>query len=267
MTWQSDGKAARARRIGLAWSAVLASLLVTACERGAEHDERAERNRAQLPYQLAISLAETTPPSEPARFEAVSTRPERIPDARLVAPRAVPSMPAPTMTQPLAFVLDIPPPAAPATSALVAPDEAPPASTTVLSAPEASLAIDAAPQLAAAAHPIEDRGVYIPQITESARAAYIAQVDAAAPGQRLAVRAGDQVLGSIQFQVADGVVSVDIGQVLDLFEGRFDSARFAALRGSQSAQSFVSLKRLQAAGIPLEYNAAYDELTLSARRG
>ena len=82
----------------------------------------------------------------------------------------------------------------------------------------------------------------------------------------MAVRAGDQVLGQVEFQVADGQVSVRIGQVLDLFEGRMEGAEFASLRASSAAREFVSLDRLQAAGIPLDYNAAYDELTLDTGR-
>lgn len=103
---------------------------------------------------------------------------------------------------------------------------------------------------------------YIPQISDTVRAAYIAQVAASGPAPLMAVRSGGALLGDVQFQVADGTVSVNIGQVLDLFEGRIDSARFAQLRGSQAAGEFVSLDRLRGAGIPIEYNAAYDELTL-----
>lgn len=121
-----------------------------------------------------------------------------------------------------------------------------------------------------AAEPVIGQGpselAYIPQISNSARAAYIAQVDAAAPGQRMAVRSGEQILGQVEFQVADGEVSVRVGQVLDLFKGRMDGAEFAHLQASSAALEFVSLDRLQAAGIPLDYNAAYDELTLDTGR-
>jgi hypothetical protein len=82
----------------------------------------------------------------------------------------------------------------------------------------------------------------------------------------MAVRAGDQVLGQVEFQVANGQVSVRIGQVLDLFEGQMNSAEFARLQASGAALEFVSLDRLQDAGIPIDYNAAYDELTLDTGR-
>jgi hypothetical protein len=281
MVRRSDGKAARARRIALCSSAALATLLVAGCERDAEHDTRGDRNRAQLPYQLAVALPVAVPAPPLPKIGVAEGAPRPPAVAALVAPKAVPSMPAPTIAPPLAFVIEIAPPAA--APALPPPVEmaveAPSALTAVSPTPEAAPAIakatielapavaDAEPVLTVAANPFEDRLVYIPQISQSVRAAYIAQVDAAAPGQRLAVRAGDTVLGTVQFQVADGVVSVNVGQVLDLFEGRFDSARFAELRGSHAAQSFVSLDQLQGAGIPLEYNAAYDELTLAAQRG
>lgn len=108
---------------------------------------------------------------------------------------------------------------------------------------------------------------YVSQISDNVRAAYITQVDVSGSDQRLAVRSGGRVLGAVQFQVNDGMVSVNIGQVLDLFEGRIDSARFAELRESQAALEFVSLDQLRSAGVPLDYNAAYDELTLDSNRG
>jgi hypothetical protein len=281
MVRRRDGKAARARRIALAASAAVVTLLVGACERDAEHDARSQHNRAQLPYQLALALPEavTAPPVPVPALAKVEPRRAIAPAP--AAPKAVPTMPVPTIAAPVAFVLDLPPPAAPATLPSLAglPGEAPPAFVAALPTPEPAPAIvDAAaeltpviaaaePQFAATVRPVDEREVYIPQISQAVRAAYIAQVDAGGPEQRLAVRSGDMVLGSVQFQVTDGVVSVNIGQVLDLFEGQFDAARFAELRGSQAAQTFVSLDQLQGAGIPLEYNAAYDELTLAAQRG
>jgi hypothetical protein len=272
MAGRSDGKAARAPRIALAWTAALATLFVAGCERDAEHDARAQKSRAQLPYQLAVAVTEVEPAPRLARAGVIEVKPSQTLRTPLAASRTPPSMPAPTLTPSFAFVLDIPPPATPAPVKtplpIAPPDEQQPALVAMSPTPEPAPAIaKGASGLAEVTHPLEDSEVYIPQISQSARAAYIAQVDGAAPGQRLAVRAGDTVLGTVQFQVTDGVVSVNIGQVLDLFEGRFDSARFAELRESQAAQSFVSLDELQGAGIALEYNAAYDELKLAAQRG
>jgi hypothetical protein len=112
----------------------------------------------------------------------------------------------------------------------------------------------------AAAH--RDERAYVPQITDAGREAYIAQLGVDTSPTRMAVRMDGKVLGKVAFQVADGHVSVRVGQVLDLFESGFDTARFAALRGSTAADQFVSLERIQRAGVPLHYDPVYDELVL-----
>ena len=59
----------------------------------------------------------------------------------------------------------------------------------------------------------------------------------------------------------------NIGQVLDLFAPQIEPALFAQLRQSGAADEFVTLDRIRSAGIPLDYNAAYDELVLGPDRG
>lgn len=112
----------------------------------------------------------------------------------------------------------------------------------------------------AAAH--RDERAYVPQITDAGREAYIAQLSIDTSPTRMAVRMDGKVLGKVAFQVTDGEVSVRVGQVLDLFESGIDTARFAALRGSTAADQFVSLERIQRAGVPLHYDPIYDELVL-----
>lgn len=281
VTRQGAKRAPRGCRVALATSAAFATVFAAGCGREADEDAISHKNRAQLPYQLAVALPQSEPALPVSTPKAAAVAPRSAAPVALAAASDVPVMPAPMMAPPVTFVLDIPAPPAPAALPVrLEQEEAPPKALAGVSpvfesshpiaevAAELSPAIaDAEPRVAAVPQDLADRGVYIPQVTQSVRAAYIAQVDAAAPGQRLAVRAGDTVIGKVQFQVTDGVVSVNIGQVLDLFEGHFDSGRFAELRGSQAAQSFVSLDRLQAAGIPLEYNAAYDELTLAPQLG
>lgn len=127
---------------------------------------------------------------------------------------------------------------------------------------------DAAPSLAAiAASGTNDSPAFVSQVSDSIRAAYIAQIDASAPEHRLAVRSGDKMLGAVQFQVSGQQVSVHIGQVLDLFAAQIEPALFAQLRQSAAADEFVTLDRIRSAGIPLDYNAAYDELVLGPDRG
>ncbi len=112
-----------------------------------------------------------------------------------------------------------------------------------------------------------DPRVTIAQVTRSERSAYVAQLTRDELSTRLAVRQSGEVIGALQFQVSDGRIVVNVGQVLDLFEGRMDSDRFASLRGSRAAEQFVSLERLRDAGVPLSYSAAYDELVLAAPQG
>ena len=54
MTLQNDGNVAQAPRTALISGAALALLLLTGCQREADHDARTDNNRAQLPYQLAL---------------------------------------------------------------------------------------------------------------------------------------------------------------------------------------------------------------------
>ena len=274
------GKSGRSRRIALTSSAAMALLLLAGCEGEAQQDARAEKKRAQLPYQLAVGLAEVIPaPKSMAPGPAPARHPRLIASAP-PARKPNPSMPEPSMAPAYAFVLDIAPPPPP-TETKLSPqfEDAPPALAIVLPSAQATpataepasepalAAMDTGPGPEIAPRTPDEGRAYIPQITDSVRAAYVAQVDVAETDQRLAVRADDTVPGKVQFQVTNNVVSVNIGQVIDLFEGQLDSGLFAKLHGSQAAQSFVSLERLQASGVPLEYNAAYDELILATQRG
>lgn len=123
------------------------------------------------------------------------------------------------------------------------------------------------PALPAATIADRSESAYVPQISDGARAAYIAQLDVDSDRGRMALRVDGEVLGKVDFQVADGRVSVRIGQVLDLFRRRFDQTEFARLRASQAADQFVSLERVRAAGVPLAYDAVYDELVIERTRG
>ena len=115
---------------------------------------------------------------------------------------------------------------------------------------------------AAAAAPAPDHRAYVPQISMSERQAYIAQLDREHPNQQLAVRIDGRIAGKLQFQVSEGGLAVNVGQVLDLFAARMEPSRFAALRNSQAAREFVPLETIRSSGIPLRYDAAYDEIVL-----
>lgn len=272
MTGKHRGRRSGRGTLRLASTAALAGLLVNGCDRKVEH----QGPELLGPYQLATAIEVAPPaPSKAIAPPLAASRPALSPAAmRLVAvspPRPAPvPAPAPAMA-PRAVA-----PAGPPTElvAAIAPQDiaiaAPPtgvAEPMAEQAPELVIPAPAPSLTAAGARAAVSDLVYIPQITDSARAAYIAQVDLAPSEQRLAVRSRGETLGAVAFQVEDGMVSVHIGQVLDLFEGKMDQARFAALRGSPAAGTFVSLERLQAAGIPITYNPAYDELVLDPERG
>lgn len=110
--------------------------------------------------------------------------------------------------------------------------------------------------------PLLDPRVDVPQIAETAREVYLAQLSSELAESRLPVRSGERVMGAVQFQVTDGEISIHIGQLLDLFVEQMDAEEFASLRASAAAEQFVSLNTVRAAGIPLAYNAIYDELAL-----
>lgn len=117
----------------------------------------------------------------------------------------------------------------------------------------------AAPAIAAL-----DPRVEIEQIAPFSRQIYMVQV-AGEGAVLMAVRSGNEVIGQVQFQVSAAGIGVHIGQVLDLFRDRMDGTQFARLRGSQAAQTFVSLDKVRSAGVPLDYDPVYDELVLGGR--
>ncbi len=239
----------------------LVGVLATGC------DSQPRDSHAQWrgPYQIETALAVSSPAKPATKPVQRVTVAAMLPTSRPASPIAAaqPTLAAPLALESVALTVEAPAiPMGPIVAPVIEPEPVAPAQLAVaIPAPAGS-----APSAAAAIDQVPTDLAYIPQISDSARAAYIAQVDAAEPGQRMAVRSGDRVLGQVEFQVADGQVAVRIGQVLDLFQGRIDGAEFAQLRASSAAREFVSLDRLHAAGIPLDYNAAYDELTLDTGR-
>ncbi|WP_156787403.1 hypothetical protein [Erythrobacter sp. SD-21] len=104
----------------------------------------------------------------------------------------------------------------------------------------------------------------IEQIATSASLAYIDQITQPAFKKRMAVRMDGREVGAVPFQVnGDRTISVHLGQVLDLFEDRFDPTEFAGLRNAKASEEFVTLKQLVSAGIELRYDPVYDEIVVS----
>lgn len=112
------------------------------------------------------------------------------------------------------------------------------------------------------------RKVDIDQISSSSQLAYVEQLTRSHSQQRMAVRVDGNEMGTVAFQVTPGrSISVHLGQVLDLFENRFEDARFAQLRNASSAEKFVEISRIADAGISIRYDAVYDELVISDQAG
>lgn len=112
-----------------------------------------------------------------------------------------------------------------------------------------------------------DPRVDMAQIATNGRTAYMAQLSSELSQSRLAVRQGTNIIGEIQVDMIEGRMAVHVGQVLELFEPRLDQMLYADLRNSRAAGEFVTLERLAANGIPLTYDAVYDELVLSPDAG
>ncbi|MCV0382366.1 MAG: hypothetical protein K5799_02765 [Erythrobacter sp.] len=104
---------------------------------------------------------------------------------------------------------------------------------------------------------------YIDQIGSRSSSAYMGQIDPTVQQGRLAMRYGDRALATVAFQIVPGAgMSVHSGQLLDLFRDGMDAPTFARLRNSAASDSFVSLDRLAAEGIPVRYDPVYDEIVV-----
>lgn len=108
------------------------------------------------------------------------------------------------------------------------------------------------------------------QVEQIGRAASLAYIDQVAPPsriqrvERMAVRMGGEEIGAVRFQVnPNRSISVHLGQVLDLFEDRFDPAKFAELRNAAAGHGFVTLDQLGQAGIAMRYDPVYDEMVIA----
>jgi hypothetical protein len=76
----------------------------------------------------------------------------------------------------------------------------------------------------------------------------------------LDARVNGVLVGSVDFQQLDGTIAVGLRSVTDLLRDRFSASELSAIDGSAAADSFVPLSQMQAAGIPIRYNPAYDEI-------
>jgi hypothetical protein len=78
----------------------------------------------------------------------------------------------------------------------------------------------------------------------------------------LDARINGVVTGSVEFRQLDGTIAIRLGSVVDMLRDRFSPAELARLRGGRSIDAYIPLTQLQAAGIPITYDPAYDEVAL-----
>lgn len=77
---------------------------------------------------------------------------------------------------------------------------------------------------------------------------------------RLDARVNGVLTGKVDFRQQGGTIAIKLRSVVEILRDRFSASEFDALVAGQSADRFIPLAELQAAGIPIRYNAAYDEV-------
>lgn len=102
----------------------------------------------------------------------------------------------------------------------------------------------------------------IPAPDSGLAASRAAQTDLADLVQKteLGARVNGVLTGAVDFQQRDGAIAVRLGSVVDLLRDRYSSSEIDRIAGSGALGSYVTLAQLQAAGVPISYNSAYDEV-------
>ena len=100
-------------------------------------------------------------------------------------------------------------------------------------------------------------GVTAPPTSVSDRAEREAVI---APKSKLDARVNGVLTGSVDFEQRDGAIAIRLGSVLNILRSRYSDAEFTRLAGGRAADTFLTLDQLQAAGVPISYSPAYDEI-------
>lgn len=80
------------------------------------------------------------------------------------------------------------------------------------------------------------------------------------PKSKLDARINGVLTGSVDFRQLDGTIAIRLRSVANMMREKFNQDEFSRLMNGQAIDSFVTLSQLQAAGIPVSYNPAYDEV-------
>ncbi len=210
------------------------------------------------PAPAARAAPVTVPVLPPARSAMEQLTPARIAAARAV-PAAVPSAPQPQpAVQPAPDPLAKPASLAPAAPA--APPAAPPEARAPLAAavPVRSAAVPAPPAPAAVvAMPRQAPALTAPPAAASAPP--ITDLDFRA---RLLTRVDGRARGEVDFRQSTAGLKVRLGSVAEVLADQLPAGELARIRGSSSANVWLSLAELQAQGIPISYDPVYDEFNI-----
>ncbi len=114
------------------------------------------------------------------------------------------------------------------------------------------------PQRDSVADPVA-RVVPIPSPDAALSASAAAQAELVVKS-KLDARVNGVLTGAVDFRQLDGTIAIRLGSVVDMLRDRFSASEIEHLRAGQSINAFVPLAELQAAGIPISYNPAYDEV-------
>lgn len=82
---------------------------------------------------------------------------------------------------------------------------------------------------------------------------------------RLVARIGGLEAGSVEFIQTDGTISVKLGSLLELVSARVPASELEHLSSSPALDEFLSIEKLQSAGLPIEYDPVYDEFKLGGK--
>jgi len=82
---------------------------------------------------------------------------------------------------------------------------------------------------------------------------------------RMLTRIDGQLAGKLDFQQTNQTLSVRIGSIVELLKDRYDANAFARIASSSASNTFLPIRQLREAGIPITYDPVYDEFNVGSR--
>jgi len=80
------------------------------------------------------------------------------------------------------------------------------------------------------------------------------------PKAQMDARVNGVLTGNVDFEQRDGTIAIRLRSVANVMREQFSRTELGQILGGSSIDRFVTLEELQAAGIPINYNPAYDEV-------